>query len=726
MWSYGRTRKMSGMRQQTALRADADDKASSVTGDDLLLGDTHEQLHAYLDVVQAWLRRAVARSRVQPGPDDSVADAGPPEVRDEHDGPRAGGNEPPLWERVHVAARMDAGVSAPAAMSPAVPARWLPIGALRQRFDLNAAELAVFVLALAPELVPSYGEVFAWLHRRADAMRPTFSLALDILCRDARECLLLRGLIHGDSALFRARLLILEAGRSSPRCDDVLIVDPELVDQLLRGPRILPRPALALSELTLAPSTARELMTLGDSPAAVGLCGSHPGDRQLVAAALTGGRTAVYPLTSELNQERFNAWLRDVRLGDCVPCIDAAGLAEPHLSTALAAAFEAPGGLLATPIVLADSQPVRRIAGVRWIEIAPLSAAGRMQVWARTLGALALTFEPRALQSVASSFRIASVEIIAAAHDAARAVRLREGSHLDFETWARACRDHASRQPGRFADRLRLPHGWDDLVLPRDRKAQLAELTAAIQTRERVLETWQFGDKVATTSGVTALFHGPSGTGKTMAAGILANHLGMELYRIELSRVVSKYIGETEKNLDAVFDEAERAHAVLFFDEADALFGKRSEVKDAHDRYANIEVAYLLQRMESYQGVTILASNLRQNLDEAFLRRLQFVVEFPYPSVVERNRIWNRVWPSAAPLGNDVDLDFLAARLELTGGQIRNIALMAAYLAAARETPIGMAQLIAATRREYQKLGRVIVDDEFGHYRHLLHAEDRP
>jgi SpoVK/Ycf46/Vps4 family AAA+-type ATPase len=276
-----------------------------------------------------------------------------------------------------------------------------------------------------------------------------------------------------------------------------------------------------------------------------------------------------------------------------------------------------------------------------------------------------------------------------------------------------------------MAERIATPHGWDDLVLPRDHVAQLREIADAAERREQVLEHWRFGDKVCTSPGVAALFSGPSGTGKTMAAGVLARQLGMELYRIDLSRVVSKYIGETEKNLNVLFAEARRAYAVLFFDEADALFGKRSEVKDAHDRYANIEVAYLLQRMESYEGLTVLATNLRHNLDEAFLRRLQYCVEFPQPSAGDRRALWRKVWPATAPLAADLDLEFVAQHLELTGGQIRNIALKAAYLAAGDGAEIGMRHLIAAIRREHQKLGRLTVDRMFGPYAQLFAELER-
>ena len=203
--------------------------------------------------------------------------------------------------------------------------------------------------------------------------------------------------------------------------------------------------------------------------------------------------------------------------------------------------------------------------------------------------------------------------------------------------------------------------------------------------------TWGFGRKLAQGKGVTALFAGPSGTGKTMAAEVIAGELGLDLYKIDLAGVVSKYIGETEKNLDRIFAAAEDANAILFFDEADALFGKRSEVRDAHDRYANIEIAYLLQKMEEYDGVAILATNLRSNLDEAFVRRLAFTVHFPFPDEADRRRIWRGIWPAATPLAADVDLDFLAAQFKLSGGNIKNIALAAAFLAAADGRPVAMA-----------------------------------
>jgi SpoVK/Ycf46/Vps4 family AAA+-type ATPase len=227
-----------------------------------------------------------------------------------------------------------------------------------------------------------------------------------------------------------------------------------------------------------------------------------------------------------------------------------------------------------------------------------------------------------------------------------------------------------------------------------------------------VLEEWGLGRKLVSSEGVTLLFAGPPGTGKTMAAEIIAGELGLDLFKIDLSTIVSKYIGETEKNLERIFTEAESSNAILFFDEADALFGKRSEVRDSHDRYANIEISYLLQRMEAYDGVTILATNLRANLDDAFTRRLQFAVDFPFPEEVDRLRIWQTLFPPNVPRGADLDFVLLARRFKLAGGSIRNIIVSAAYLAANDGRSVTMEHLLHGTRRELQKMGRLVGEQD--------------
>jgi SpoVK/Ycf46/Vps4 family AAA+-type ATPase len=278
-----------------------------------------------------------------------------------------------------------------------------------------------------------------------------------------------------------------------------------------------------------------------------------------------------------------------------------------------------------------------------------------------------------------------------------------------------ACRLNSNRTLATLAQKVSQRFSWPDIVLPADRIAQLREICNHIKYRNRVFNEWGFERKLASSKGLTFLFAGPSGTGKTMAAGIIANELGLDLYKIDLSLVISKFIGETEKNLARIFDEAETANAILFFDEADSLFGKRSDVKDSHDRYANIEVGYLLQRIEEYEGIAILATNFRRNMDEAFVRRLQFTVDFPLPTEDDRHRMWMAILPADTPRDPALDLDLMARRYNLTGGNIRNVALAAAFLAADDGDIVRMSHLISATQREYQKMGKLVGDGEFTH-----------
>jgi SpoVK/Ycf46/Vps4 family AAA+-type ATPase len=277
-----------------------------------------------------------------------------------------------------------------------------------------------------------------------------------------------------------------------------------------------------------------------------------------------------------------------------------------------------------------------------------------------------------------------------------------------------ACRLQAGGSLDDLAQPVPLPYTWDDIVLPTDRLERLREVAAHVAHRGTVYDDWGFAERYATGNGLVALFSGPSGTGKTMAASIVARQAGLDLYRIDLSSVVSKYIGETEKNLGRIFDEAGKGDAVLLFDEADALFGKRSEVKDAHDRYANVEVNYLLQRVETYDGVVILTTNFKRNIDEAFTRRIHLHVEFPLPDREARAAIWEGVFPEPTPVAG-LDIDFLAG-LELTGGNIRSAALRAAFIAAAEGTDVAMRHVVRATKRELQKAGTLVEPREFGEY----------
>jgi hypothetical protein len=281
------------------------------------------------------------------------------------------------------------------------------------------------------------------------------------------------------------------------------------------------------------------------------------------------------------------------------------------------------------------------------------------------------------------------------------------------ELWRTACA-HAARSMDGLAQRITTRCSFGELVLPAEQLRQIREIASQVEQRHRVYEEWGFGTRLNRGRGIAALFAGPSGTGKTMAAEVLASHLDLDLYRIDLAGVMSKYIGETEKNLRRVFDAAEESGAILFFDEADSLFGKRSEVRDSHDRYANIEINYLLQRMEDYRGLAILATNRKALLDQAFLRRLRFLVDFPFPSAADRVRIWQGAFPEQAEK-QTLDYEFLG-RLEISGGSISNIALNAAFLAAGEGARVEMRHVLAAARREYAKIDKLMVEGEFGRY----------
>jgi len=344
----------------------------------------------------------------------------------------------------------------------------------------------------------------------------------------------------------------------------------------------------------------------------------------------------------------------------------------------------------------AGEQPLESVPDLRWREIFVTDGLADDADWARALGR-----EPDpAYRLSREQLRLVAAAAAADSGQVAPAVRRLAGGHLDG-----------------VAVRIRPRRSWDDLILPADESSQLRELAARHRGREIVYGRWQFSP--APSTGVVALFAGPSGTGKTLAAEVVAGELGLDLYKVDLSAVVSKYIGETEKNLERIFGAAAAGDLVLFFDEADALFGKRSEVSDAHDRYANIEVAYLLQRLETYDGLVVLATNLQRNIDPAFLRRISVAVDFVPPEEPERRAIWARSFPPTAPV-DDLDLDFLARQFKVTGGVISNAALGAAFLAAAEDGPITMRHAVLSVKREFQKLGRLRTEKEFERYFDLV------
>ncbi|WP_186191802.1 AAA family ATPase [Burkholderia gladioli] len=340
---------------------------------------------------------------------------------------------------------------------------------------------------------------------------------------------------------------------------------------------------------------------------------------------------------------------------------------------------------------------------------------GRLPLPARRIGATAAgdratsasTAAPPATPPGAAPRAPAGAPSASSAGDAANAI------DPDTQRLFDACREQSQRTQLAVAQEVRTRYRFDDIVLPDETRDWLLEVLHYARNRHQVVEGWGFDAKHQASRNLSVLFHGPSGTGKTMAASIIANELNLGLFRIDLASIVSKYIGETEKQLAQLFDQAEAMNVVLFFDEAEGLFAKRTDTRDAHDRYANLQTGYLLQRIETYQGIVILSTNLLQNIDKAFLRRFRFIVEYPFPSEAQRLALWRNAFPAAAPLGDDLDFALLAERAPLSGGNINNIAIGAAFLAAAQGTAVGWRHLLQATEREYRKLGKVFVPHEF-------------
>ncbi|WP_209306369.1 ATP-binding protein [Blastococcus sp. CT_GayMR19] len=393
------------------------------------------------------------------------------------------------------------------------------------------------------------------------------------------------------------------------------------------------------------------------------------------------------------------------------------------------------GGIVAGPVeALASAAPaaLRRLAALPvpvllvgaatwdpdWSDVVPLLCEApvpgpdeRIALWHQALGPVGVEGA-----ATATEHFVLSPHQIDRAVRAARAAAALTGGTVTPDHLRRGARSQNAAGLERLARRIEPEVGWDDLVLPPVVLRQLTELAARARHRDRVLTEWRMRPGGGRGRGITALFAGDSGTGKTMSAEVVAGALGLDLYTVDLATVVDKYVGETEKNLERIFSEASGVNAVLLFDEADAIFGKRSEVRDAHDRYANIESAFLLQRMETFDGLAVLATNLRANLDEAFTRRLDAIIDFPTPDVDLRLALWQRCLAAPLPVAGDLDLDYCAQAFELSGGNIRSVAITAAYLAAEAGAPVDMGMVIAAVHEEYRKLGRLVLEREFGPY----------
>lgn len=353
------------------------------------------------------------------------------------------------------------------------------------------------------------------------------------------------------------------------------------------------------------------------------------------------------------------------------------------------------------------------------VELKPLSMEEQYTVWCKKTENYILDSKD-ILRDMSNKYRLTPGQIERCLLTAKRQADIAGINFLDEKTLSESVamllRNHFDSR----AVRVEQHYGWNDLILPERQKKQLKSVCAQVKWKHKVLEEWEIKKSMAYGTGISLVFAGPPGTGKTMAAQVLAKELWMELYKVELASVVSKYVGETEKRLKSVFEQARQSQVILFFDEADVLFGKRTEVKDSGDKYSNMEAAFLLQEMGNFEGIVILATNLLQNMDEAFKRRMKFVIDFPFPDKGQRRKIWEAAFPEKMPLSMDIDLDFLAGHFELTGSGIKNAVYRAAFFAAEEGVEVGMRHLILAVQIEYEKSMGTFPEELAGPYRRFL------
>ncbi len=622
----------------------------------------------------------------------------------------------------------------------------LKLDHLAEAFGLTRSDLDLLILCMAAGLDTGYEKVFAYLQDDMTRRKLSAGLAMDILGLTFHGRLKLRDRLTGTSPLVSHRLVHVTPDPSSPDAPFVsrfLHADERIVSWLFDGEKVsgfpnvgvdraidIVRPAVTIDDLILPDSLKQQIRTAAEN-------------RPINEATVfyfqgpygTGRKSAVQAVCLNLNRillvadlERiirnhteprpaFRNVMREARLLNALVCWTGAdNLFTDDRRPVLEDIMDetADHGSLCFWIGHLSFEPKNLPEGLAFVpfEFHVPGYEQRIALWRRQM-TLENAGEPEGTERLSASFAFTGGQI----RDAVRSAKnhaLKTGTETVTETGLRdACLLQSSRKLASLARQIRPVYTWDDIVLPEDRLEQLRDIVNHARYRALVFDTWGFGRKLSHGKGLNVLFSGPSGTGKTMAAEIMAGDLGLHLYKIDLARVVSKYIGETEKNLSAIFTEAETSNAILFFDEADAIFGRRSEVHDAHDRYANIETSYLLQKMEEYEGITILATNFKRNMDEAFVRRIQYAVDFPLPEKHHRHDIWRKSWPTELPLARDIDFDSLSGRFELSGGNIRNICLSAAFIAAADGKTVTMNHLVRATRGEYRKMGKLMMGGEF-------------
>jgi SpoVK/Ycf46/Vps4 family AAA+-type ATPase len=628
----------------------------------------------------------------------------------------------------------------------------LRLATLADSFHLTSFDIDVVLICLAAELDLRYERLYAYLQDDVTRKRPSVDLALNLLCSSFSAKMDARDRFAFAAPLLKYELISLSEDTANPKTtllNRYLKLDERIVNYLLGSDEIdvrlarqvlLVDPKHTIENLILPADLLNRLKLLfenhGNGDRGLSLYFQGPygvGKRSTAGALCQLGGLKLLVVNVEHAPSADPDFASVVNLITREAALQGAAVYWNGFDSLLSA--EQRSHLLLLLQELQERREMVFLAGETvWepsdipelppfvrIEFPLPAYSERLLFWGMAVKNIAAADVDAA--GLANKFRFTGGQIRDAALTAQNLARRRdpEDVSVNMTDLLEACRLQSNRKLAALATRIKPHYAWTDIVLPPDSLRQLREICNAVEFRSIVYEEWGFDKKLSLGKGLGLLFAGPSGTGKTMAAEVLAGELGLDLYKIDLSTVVSKYIGETEKNLSRIFTEAATSNAVLFFDEADALFGKRSEVKDSHDRYANIEINYLLQRMEEYEGTVILATNLRKNMDDAFVRRIQFTIEFPFPHADQRLAIWQRVWPKDMPR-QDLDLDFMARRFEISGGNIRNIALATAFLGAEDGGCVTMKHLIRATWQEYQKMGKVVMEGEFGEYEHLSHT----
>ena len=582
---------------------------------------------------------------------------------------------------------------------------------ISQAFGLSQFEEFVLILCAAYELDGKFAYLVDSFSYTGNS-KPCFGLAL-ALFKDSHW-----SAITPIAPLRHWRLLELETGtslvNSRLRIDERILhyltgvsyLDSRLQDFLKTEPQ----------NSVLAPSLAPSVHSVSDgwsNPVTsqqlpvIQLCGSCYSDMELIAeSACQSMDLLLYHLDIEdipgESSERnalARLWQREAILDRAALLIKASVEHQEKLTNFM--------NLISSPMIIMAKQPVElsQKLSIR-VDVPSLTALEQKELWSNKLGEKA-KYINGGLDRVVSQFNLSSQNIA----NVVQQLEVNTETDVDLnENLWQTCRVQSRKKLDGLAQRISTTLVWDDLILPDTQKQILRDIVSHARQRFQVYETWGFSNKSSIGQGISALFYGSSGTGKTMAASVLAHQLQLDLYRIDLSQVVNKYIGETEKNLARVFDAAEDSGAILLFDEADALFAKRTEVKNSHDRNANMETSYLLQRMESYSGIAILTTNLKKEMDTAFMRRIRFAIQFPFPDSSTREQIWQRIFPEQTPL-ESIDIGKLAS-LDVAGGNIRNIALNAAFLAADNNESVKMNHMAKAARREFGKLEKSIQESE--------------